>query len=322
MATSRDISIPRNVLIVDDDEGVREAVGTLLRAEGCTVTSAAEGMEALTLLGREWFPVVVTDRAMPILDGIEFVQRLRATAVAPAYVIMMTQSTDAQDYERGYCAGVDHFLPKRGFEAQLVTKVGAAFTAIRRRQLTGTTGGRGPITIDLENGAHTARHLIGRLNAEMAHAARSQHPLSLVSVCCEALQGARPGAVPATAPGVLLQAIYDAVRPRLDWIARLPAGHSAYRFAVVMPQAGEHEAAAFEQSVRNAFVHAYETIFREARLSFGVASLSAVAEQATAVELLSEAERRRRGAEQPARADLRAVQGEAGAMPDAGAAAA
>ena len=53
MATSRDISIPRNVLIVDGDQGVREAVATLLRAEGCTVTSAAEGMEALTLLGRE-----------------------------------------------------------------------------------------------------------------------------------------------------------------------------------------------------------------------------------------------------------------------------
>ena len=52
MATSRDISIPRNVLIVDSDQGVREAVATLLRAEGCTVTSAA-GKERTAGTSRE-----------------------------------------------------------------------------------------------------------------------------------------------------------------------------------------------------------------------------------------------------------------------------
>jgi DNA-binding response OmpR family regulator len=299
MAAVRETSIPRNVLIVDDDERVRDVVRGILRAESFLVTTAAEGMEALTLLGREWFPVVVTDRAMPVLDGIEFVQRLRATAVAPAYVIMMTENTDAQDYERGYCAGVDHYLPKQGFEAQLVAKVNAAFNAIRRRQQTGTTGGRGPVTVDLENGAHTARHLIGRLNAEMAHAARSNHSLNLVSICFE---GADPAAS-STVSAALLQAVYDGARPRLDWIARLPAARNAYRLAVIMPQAGEAEASALLQAVRNVFVHG------AAGLSFGVASLKSD-ERQTAVELLSEAERRRRGGDHQAHADLRAVQGE------------
>jgi DNA-binding response OmpR family regulator len=300
----RETAIPRNVLIVDDDERVHEAVRGILRAEGFLVTAAADGMEALTLLGREWFPVVVTERNMPVLDGIEFVQRLRATAVAPAYVIMTTESTDAQDYERGYCAGVDHYLPKQGFESQLLAKVSAAFTAIRRRQQTGTTGGRGPVTVDLENGAHTARHLIGRLNAEMAHAARSAHSLTVLSVCLESADAAVSSKVWAA----LLQAVNDAARPRLDWIARLPAPRNACRLAVIMPQAGQAEASALQQAVRNVFVLAHGN----ARLSFGCAWLRAGDAQ-TAVEMLSEAERRRRGADPQAHADLRAVQGEVAA---------
>jgi hypothetical protein len=101
----------------------------------------------------------------------------------------------------------------------------------------------------------------------------------------------------------LLQAVYDGARPRLDWIARLPAARNAYRLAVIMPQAGEAEASALRQAVRNVFVHG------AAGLSFGVASLKSDDAQ-TAVELLSEAERRRRGADHQAHADLRAVQGE------------
>jgi hypothetical protein len=217
---------------------------------------------------------------------------------------MTTESTDAEDYERGYCAGVDHFLPKQGFESQLLAKVSAAFTAIRRRQQTGTTGGRGPVTVDLDSGAHTARHLIGRLNAEMAHAARSAHSLTLLSVC---LEGA-DSAVSSTVSAALLQAVYDAARPRLDWIARLPAPPNACRLAVIMPQAGESEASALQQAVRNVFVLGRGN----ARLSFGFAALKG-AEVQTAVELLSEAERRRRGGDARAHADLRAVQGEVGA---------
>ena len=99
---SREASFPRAVLVVDDDDLTLEAICDALRAAELDVVGVKDAMEAITLLGRQWFPVVVTDRAMPGVDGIELVHRLRALSVAPTYVIMLTGS--------GRFAGVDRIL--------------------------------------------------------------------------------------------------------------------------------------------------------------------------------------------------------------------
>ena len=300
-------AVPRNVLVVDDDELVSEAMATVLRQSDYAVVQARNGMEALTLLGRQWFPVVVTDRSMPVLDGIEFVQRLRAIAVAPAYVIMVTALVDSQDYERGYCAGVDHYVPKKGFEAQLAAKVAAGFSAIKRRQMTTAGSGAGPVVIDLSTGAHTARHLVGRLGAEMAHATAQSHDLMVVNVAVE---------LPATGSAgnqalqdTLLQTILGALRSGLDWTARLPSEPNVARFSVIMPQAGQVEATAFEQGVRNIFSSApRSSALASARVTFGAAELPKDNPGLTALNLLAEAERRR-GAARSAGNELSTVQG-------------
>lgn len=275
-------STPRSVLVVDDDASVRESLALMLRSAGLTVAVACDGAEAVTLIGRQWFPVVITDRSMPTLDGIEFVQRLRAIAVAPVYVIMLTANADAQDFERGYCAGVDHYVPKSGKEAELLGKVAAGFNAIRRRQLTASAPGNGPTVVDLENGAHTPRHLIGRLNAEIAHARRSKTHLNIVSACVDSNATAE----------ALLEATLGSLRANLDWTARLPIGGAGCKLAIVMPQAGEPEVATLEQSIRNAFVR--ESAIQVRGLTFGIASLRHDDPTVTAMALLGEADRRRR----------------------------
>lgn len=304
MTTSKS-AVPRNVLVVDDDELVRESIATLLRETDYTVVQARNGVEALTLLGRQWFPVVVTDRSMPVLDGIEFVQRLRAIAVAPAYVIMLTALVDSQDYERGYCAGVDHYVPKKGYETQLAAKVAAGFNAIKRRQMTTAGSGTGPVVVDLGTGAHTARHLVGRLGAEMAHATSQGHELMVVSVAVELPSAANGHAIHDT----LLKAVLGALRSGLDWVARLPAEQNSARFSVIMPQAGQSEASALEQGVRNIFLSApRSSAFASARVTFGAAGLQKDNPGLTALGLLSEAERRR-GAARASGNELSTVQG-------------
>jgi PleD family two-component response regulator len=289
--------LPKRVLVVDDDETVREAVSALLRAADFEVVVASDGQEGMTVLGRQWFPVVVTDRKMPVLDGIEFVSRLRAISVAPVYVIMLTAVSDAQDYERGYCAGVDLYIAKNGHERELAAKVAAAFGAVRRRQVSHVSTADVPVTVDLETGAHTARHLVGRLHAEMAYAARLDKPLHVLSVCIQPNDNhaRRAGALNAASEG-LLQAVHAAVRPRLDWVARLPGARESCRLAVVMPEADPIQIAAVEQGVRNAFVrYADDPALRGMHLSFGAASLKDAGEQPTALGLLAESERKRRG---------------------------
>lgn len=301
--------LPRRVLVVDDDELVRDSVANLLRAADVEAVVAAEGEEALTLVGRRWFPVVVTDRNMPIQDGIEFVSRLRAMAVFPVYVIMLSALADAQDLERGYCAGVDHYVPKKGYDAELLGKVNAGMTAIRRRQAAPTSPSDRPITVDLEHGAHTARHLVGRLHAEIQHARRNNKPFVVLSACIEINESAAARGTE-TASDALLQAVYAAARPRLDWIARLPGGRRACRIAVVMPEADSAQIAAIQQSIRNAFVNSNDApTLRGMQLSMGVATLSSDGDQPTALGLLGEAERQRRGLASQSPNAIGAVQG-------------
>lgn len=296
MSQPQEQILPRRVLVVDDDELVRDSIAALLRAAEFEVAVAAEGEEALTLMGRQWFPVVVTDRKMPVFDGIEFVSRLRAVSIAPIYVIMLSAIADPHDYERGYCAGVDLYVGKNGHEKEVATKVSAAFNAVRRRQATHVASADRPITVDLESGAQTARHLVGRLHAEMSYAARTNKPLHVLSACIEpGEQGSvRSGAI-AAASDALLHAVHGAVRTKLDWVARLPAGRDSCRLAIVMPEADAAQIAAVEQGVRNAFVESDAFSLRGMNLSFGVASLVEAGEKPTALGLLAEAERQRRG---------------------------
>jgi len=306
MNTQGGTSIPRSVLVVDDDASVRESLALMLRSAGLTVAMACDGAEAVTLIGRQWFPVVITDRNMPTLDGIEFVHRLRAIALAPVYVIMLTASADAQEYERGYCAGVDHYVLKNGKEAELLSKVAGGFKAIRSRQLTSSAPGDGPIVVDLENGAHTPRHLIGRLNAEMAHARRSSTALSIVSACVDANGSTAASSQVTNAAEALLKATLGSLRPHLDWTARLPIATTGCKLAVVMPQAGEPEIATLEQSIRNAFVGTAAN--KTWRITFGSSSLRHDDPNITAMSLLGDADRRRRP-ESAAAGHLGAVQG-------------
>lgn len=314
MSSILQFHVPRRVLVVDHDQQVRESVRALLAAADIEVVVAADGEEALTLLGRQSFPLVVTDRSMPVIDGFEFVQRLRAISVAPVYVIMLSANGDAHDLERGYCAGVDHYISKKGFESHLVAKVTTGMAAIRRRHVTGAGRPDDPVTVDLESGAHTARHLVGRLHAEIAYTARLKKPLSVLSVCIE--PGNNDGAVGAAASEALLQSVYSVVRPKLDWIARLPAGNKAYRLAIIMPSATALDVSAVETGIRNAFVRSSgESAGRQLKLSMGSTVLTGnETSPPTALELLGESERVRRGLGKPTPAeakqvDIRTVQG-------------
>lgn len=299
--------LPRRVLVVDDDDTARDAVVTLLRAANFEVASAADASQALAMLARQWFPVVVTDRNMPDIDGLELTSRLRALATAPIYVIMLTASDDPREHERGYCAGVDHYLAKHGDDKELVRKVSSGVSAIRRRRASVVPRIDGPVTVDLEGGAHTARHLVGRLCAEMARAAEG--PLHVLTVAVEtSAEGASQAASDA-----LFRAACSAARAKLDWIARLPAGRRNARLAVIMPLSTAADVAGVAQAVRNAFVPGERLSRLEVKLSSGSARYCVERAGLTALALLGESERNRRGAD----AAQNATSGEPLANPEA-----
>ena len=67
----------RRVLVVDDDEAVIRLVGALLREEKIEYDIAHDGFEALQLLSRQRYAVMLVDLEMPVLSGIELLKKMK-----------------------------------------------------------------------------------------------------------------------------------------------------------------------------------------------------------------------------------------------------
>ena len=76
------------VLVADDEDIIRETIGGVLRRHGCTVETAADGVEAIHLLAGREFDLVIADIKMPNRDGYEVFAAARDQRSVP--VILMT----------------------------------------------------------------------------------------------------------------------------------------------------------------------------------------------------------------------------------------
>lgn len=112
--------------MVDDDPSALKLIGYALRREGYDVTTAADGMEALTLVRHEHFDLIILDIMMPGMDGYEVCRRLRAnpqTATVP--VIMLTARSMVKDKVSGFRSGTDEYITKPLLPHELVSRVKA-----------------------------------------------------------------------------------------------------------------------------------------------------------------------------------------------------
>ena len=115
-----------NVLVVDDDEMVRELVRVALEGSGLAVTTAATGADALEALSHEVPDVVVSDVNMPEMDGFTLVRRLREGRAGGAVpFIFLTSRSDADDVVRGLRLGADDYVSKPFQLPELVARVHA-----------------------------------------------------------------------------------------------------------------------------------------------------------------------------------------------------
>jgi sigma-B regulation protein RsbU (phosphoserine phosphatase) len=130
------------ILVVDDDEFTLARISDLLQCRGFDVRQASDGAQALKLLEHEWFPVIITDWQMPVMNGLEFTRRLRAKGIIDTYVIMLTALESGSDYESGYEAGVDDYLTKRLPDIELFSRIHAAYRTLNLRRSLTTRGPR------------------------------------------------------------------------------------------------------------------------------------------------------------------------------------
>ena len=101
------------ILVVDDDDDIRELLSISLSIDGHVVEDARDGYLALEMLSSGGFDLVILDVNMPHLNGLEVVSRLRASSISPQpMVLMLSALATAANAEAGLAAGADEYATK------------------------------------------------------------------------------------------------------------------------------------------------------------------------------------------------------------------
>lgn len=113
-----------NILIVEDETALAEAVEHILRKAGHSADRVADGQSALDYIRVGGYDLILLDIMLPRLDGISVLRQLRSEGVQTP-VLMLTARTTVPDKVAGLNAGADDYLTKPFDPEELLARVGA-----------------------------------------------------------------------------------------------------------------------------------------------------------------------------------------------------
>jgi two-component system chemotaxis response regulator CheY len=118
------------VLIVDDSRAMRSVIGRLVKKLGHETVEAGHGREALERLAAGPVDVALVDWNMPLMNGLELVQAVRATpTLSNLPLLMVTSETEMERVVAAMEAGADEYLMKPFTDQELATKIALALAA-------------------------------------------------------------------------------------------------------------------------------------------------------------------------------------------------
>ena len=112
---------PVRILVVDDDDAIRDVIRIYMRNAGYEVIQAEDGQEALALLAKVSVQLIILDLMMPRMDGIIFCMKLRERSQTP--IIMLSAKTEDMDKIHGLSIGADDYMTKPFNPMELVARV-------------------------------------------------------------------------------------------------------------------------------------------------------------------------------------------------------
>lgn len=123
-----------NILIVDDEERIREIVKKYAAFEGHKVSEASNGLEAIDICKNQDFDIIILDIMMPELDGFSTCKEIRKTKETP--IIMLSARGEEYDKIHGFELGIDDYVVKPFSPKELMMRIGAV---IKRSSFNGNT---------------------------------------------------------------------------------------------------------------------------------------------------------------------------------------
>lgn len=119
-----------HVLVVEDDEQIRDGIEIYLKSQGYEVSKAADGIEGLEKLKEKEVHLAIIDVMMPRMDGIHMVMRLRKEYDFP--VIMLSAKSEEVDKIMGLNMGADDYVTKPFQPLELLARVNSHLRRYKR----------------------------------------------------------------------------------------------------------------------------------------------------------------------------------------------
>jgi diguanylate cyclase (GGDEF)-like protein len=224
------------VLVVQADETERLFQRALFADAGLTVIEAATGAEALDFLATDRPDLVVLGRALPDMDGLELLPRLKSGELDFVPVLVLSHRGEIAERVRGLQLGADDYLARPCDPAELLARA----KALLRNKLTHDKIRKLQVSLeqmvvsDPLTGLHNRRYLMDRLTQEMQRADRHGDPLAFAMID---LDGFKPindqfGHV---VGDKVLRAVGNAVA-RCVRVSDIAARYGGDEFAVILPQ--------------------------------------------------------------------------------------
>jgi len=142
------------ILVVDDEPGVRDLVSDVLELEGYAVTRASDGLDALAKMRKQKFDLYILDINMPKIDGLVLLEKIRSSGdVTPA--LLLTARREKDDVHQGFRVGADDYVTKPFSIEELALRVQAIMRRTALEQPRNILQ-CGPVFMDLDQ--HLVKH--------------------------------------------------------------------------------------------------------------------------------------------------------------------
>ncbi|HEY0610726.1 MAG TPA: response regulator transcription factor, partial [Chitinophaga sp.] len=114
----------KSILVIEDDIIMCNILQLILKKQGYIVSIAQNGQEALSLLKKGHFDLIVTDLMLPFANGLELVSKLKASASQNKIpVIILSAVTDERTVREAFDLGADDYLKKPFAPSELVSRI-------------------------------------------------------------------------------------------------------------------------------------------------------------------------------------------------------
>ncbi|MCO1603072.1 response regulator transcription factor [Desulfosporosinus nitroreducens] len=120
-----------NILVVEDDTNTQKLICAVLKRGGYNALAAKDGLDALSMMERQYFDLIILDLMMPRMSGYQLCQELRDVG-ENIPILMITAQQEIKDKHRGFLVGTDDYMTKPFDEQEMLFRIKAL---LRRAQI-------------------------------------------------------------------------------------------------------------------------------------------------------------------------------------------